>query len=1337
MPGDRARVSFDPTRKWRGPVAQQGRVTIEADLNEADTITAERDRLTTLDVVGPAGTPDVGYAVTATPAGAAAPAIPGDLQIGPGTLYLGGERLDLDEPVDYNDQPDWLDHSTDPLSLWTPPAVPSGTGASYELVYLLATEQEVSAVEDPALADVALGGPDTMGRTRIQQHFVRTPATSGECGSAWKEFVGSLGPQGLQFDSASMMLESTSALQVSFTTEVSTPGPCEPVATGGYLGAENQMIRVMVTEPINGVPSIVWGFDNASFLYRLSAATYDSSSNTTTVTLTSSPVDSYHYPALGQAVELLRDSVKLTDTDYIASPTGFVSTVTVPYDPTQRQLTFSGNPGNDYLSGATPQLYLRVWQEEVAAPPGEATALGDTGLAVTLSSSTSSPNIGDFWTFSLRPIGPSIVYPARYLEAAQPREGPRTWACPLAVLAWTDGSATAASCVPPFSSLVDLSGAGSCECTIEVGPDDLAGEGSFAALVAPYAGQRPITVCFEPGTYTLTEPIVLDPSLNRITLRACAPGVILQAPAGPGPAFTLGLIVVTGASFVTISGLTLVPPLAGFSPQPGAFRGLPGANEQLLQAYSKGLNVAMGISVVNAFGLLIEDCIVNFAEFGTANVFAAGVYAIGVIAELEITGCTFLMLNPPDQVPFYDLAAGNQAEPPYQVIFGYLQAPIAAAAFRAADAAGPAILYDAAIEQCMFQGLTVPMLAVTALGTLRIDQNTARDCYGGFWIVSVSGAVDLTWFDHFATGDPQLYPELAFGGFAALLDRIFALAMALARLLPTSPLADGSPAAANILAPGNAELARAREMITNLYSRSAASAGAAQPTASVGGTSTAKPPRPSGAGQAPTGAGANQVTEGSGILPPGITRILGPGGTVSEETIPTAETGTSVKLRLDFCDCQVDAMVANSYSAAGLLITDFAANGASVLVHGSRIRSRFPLGETVMAALLEELTVTGNIVANEVVPAPAGARVEPSSNSITAPASAFLTPYGVPAIAVTGNVFIDQTMLPPRPSALPPALTNWDVLNTVIPYVAPPTVTGISPTTGPRAGGTKVTIAGTGFTAATGVSFGSVSLGSTTWHVDSPIQVTATSPAGSGTVDVTVTNSAGTSATSSLDQFHYAFGHVVAAAADQPASATESAATGAPATGRSSSRQTRAKTPSAAAARRTQRRASPSSPKPSGGDIAAPTVTDISPTAGPAAGGTSVTITGTGFTTVTSVSFGSVVVPSAEWTVNSPTQITATSPAGSRPVDVTVTNTAGTSATSAADQFTYDAAGKATVAPADQAAPATEGPATSGPATRRRSSRPSQAKTPSAAATRRTQRRSSPRPPKPASGDEG
>jgi kumamolisin len=82
-----------------------------------------------------------------------------------------------------------------------------------------------------------------------------------------------------------------------------------------------------------------------------------------------------------------------------------------------------------------------------------------------------------------------------------------------------------------------------------------------------------------------------------------------------------------------------------------------------------------------------------------------------------------------------------------------------------------------------------------------------------------------------------------------------------------------------------------------------------------------------------------------------------------------------------------------------------------------------------------------------------------------------------------------------------------------------PVVTAIDPGTGSPAGGDTVTITGSGFTGATGVGFDTTS--ADTFNVDSDTQITATSPAGTGTVDVTVTTPVGTSATSPACQFMY------------------------------------------------------------------------------------------------------------------------------------------------------------------------------------------------------------------------
>ena len=68
--------------------------------------------------------------------------------------------------------------------------------------------------------------------------------------------------------------------------------------------------------------------------------------------------------------------------------------------------------------------------------------------------------------------------------------------------------------------------------------------------------------------------------------------------------------------------------------------------------------------------------------------------------------------------------------------------------------------------------------------------------------------------------------------------------------------------------------------------------------------------------------------------------------------------------------------------------------------------------------------------------------------------------------------------------------------------------------------GSAVTIIGSGFTAATSVSFGSVPAKSFT--VQSGTSITAVSPPGAGTVDVTVTTPLGTSATGPGDDYTYA-----------------------------------------------------------------------------------------------------------------------------------------------------------------------------------------------------------------------
>ena len=169
---------------------------------------------------------------------------------------------------------------------------------------------------------------------------------------------------------------------------------------------------------------------------------------------------------------------------------------------------------------------------------------------------------------------------------------------------------------------------------------------------------------------------------------------------------------------------------------------------------------------------------------------------------------------------------------------------------------------------------------------------------------------------------------------------------------------------------------------------------------------------------------------------------------------------------------------------------------------------------------------------------------------------------------------------------------------------------------GPTTGGTPVAITGTGFVTGSTVKFGTLTSGTVT--VNSPTSITVVSPAtiNPGTVSVVVTTPGGDSTPAGIQ----------GAAADDFTYTTVT-----------------------------------------------PAVTALSPTSGTTAGGTTVTLTGTGFISGATVSFGGAA--GSNVVVGSSTSITVTSPATVTPgaIDIRVTTAGGTSANTAADDYTYAA----------------------------------------------------------------
>jgi len=230
-------------------------------------------------------------------------------------------------------------------------------------------------------------------------------------------------------------------------------------------------------------------------------------------------------------------------------------------------------------------------------------------------------------------------------------------------------------------------------------------------------------------------------------------------------------------------------------------------------------------------------------------------------------------------------------------------------------------------------------------------------------------------------------------------------------------------------------------------------------------------------------------------------------------------------------------------------------------------------------------------------------------------------------------------------------------------------VTSVSPDHGSVAGGTSVAVSGTGFGDADGVFFGGVA--ATSFSVLSDSAVVATAPPGTGTVDITVHNPGGPSATSGADAYRYLNKPVVTGLS--PSSGPEGGGTSVTISGSGFATATAVAFGSspaygftviddhtivASAATGTGQvevgvtsdiGVSDPTPAATYTYVPRPVISAVTPSQGPVAGGTTVTITGSHFSTATRVVFGDVSVP---FTVVSDSAITLTTPAHARGVVV-------------------------------------------------------------------------------------
>ncbi|HET9059263.1 MAG TPA: DUF6519 domain-containing protein [Acidimicrobiales bacterium] len=757
---DIARISYDPGRHYTGVVAQQGRVSLEAEHNEGLAIDQAERRAELVDIIGPCGTPDDGYAVTQGSGY--------DIVIGPGTMYVGGTRLTLTGELDYNSQPDWLDNLSDPDNLWLP--VPQQAPTVNEWVVLVVTERDVTAVEDGALKEVALGGPDGSGRLRLVQHVVRLPTQATTCSDAMRQQTKAwIEDQGLYYYYATAELRPASRMQVKFPGRTSPTQPCDPTALGGYLGADNQAFRVQVSsvDPDSGNVSLLWGPDDASMLYRVSS----DGQTPPTLTFSNTPVDSYHQPAAGQAVEVLVDAAELASVDgqiegYLSSLSGQPAILSSSYEPSNKTLAL---PEAIYIPGAADakQLYLRAWQGYIQNKAlGTWIELPGTGIQVSITAQGYAPvHPGDYWVIAARPSTPTEIYPARLGRGPQPPDGPRMWACPLALVGWSNGTMEVLDdCRQQFPPLTSITNQGGGCCTVSVTLEQ--GQGNkLQGLVDKYTADAkgsPVTICLQPGRYVLDAPLRLRRGQSKLRIEGCGGWAVLAPARTEDIAFADGLVLASEVAAVTFERIAFDLPLVGRLSRLMEDPNWSDLDRAALALYSR-FWTGIGLHLVQCEGVSVLDCRFYFRGAPEGWSIQAGIFGQGNIADLVIKGSVFegaraatattVKARQVDASLAPQATSETAALPArLELSAGYIGSPTLLQLTGAGAGAGttsvPSLVraaLEAQVAGNTFQDLTFSFLATGALGRVEVSDNIVRSCGTGFLFVNEAALAAATY----------------------------------------------------------------------------------------------------------------------------------------------------------------------------------------------------------------------------------------------------------------------------------------------------------------------------------------------------------------------------------------------------------------------------------------------------------------------------------------------------------------------------------------------------------------------------------------------------------------
>ena len=509
MPGDYSRTTFKRENHYSGVLKQQGRVELDADDNEQLSIQHHRDETEAIDVIGQAGVPkkDNGFKIDIAPGGQ-------DLTIAHGRFYLEGLLCELDQDSTYGTQP-YLPNapfSSQPSPPNSPPSatvqVPDGT----YLVYLDAWKREITALDNDAIREVALGGPDTAARLQniwqvrlLEVGTSSPPPVSIDCKTALPEFD-------------QLTAASTGKLKAQTVPPAPEDNACLLPPETGYTRLENQLYRVEVHTPGDrNTATFKWSRDNASVQTTIS--------NVAGAVLTVADLgkDQVLNFAAGQWVEIVDEESTLK-----AEPNALVQIDQIGPGPNEITLKSSVAALSDREG-----LKLRRWdQTGVSATSAGLNANLATWIdlegGVQISFEAGEYHSGDYWLVPARTATGKIEWPANGSgPKAQAPEGIKHHYCRLALVQSAGGVLSLiADCRKPFPSLTEICAVDICfdntvcdfgnaknvqealdnlcqrneagQCTFVVRPGD-----NVQDIFDSIKGDADAEVCFQAGTYEL------------------------------------------------------------------------------------------------------------------------------------------------------------------------------------------------------------------------------------------------------------------------------------------------------------------------------------------------------------------------------------------------------------------------------------------------------------------------------------------------------------------------------------------------------------------------------------------------------------------------------------------------------------------------------------------------------------------------------------------------------------------------------------------------------------------------------------------------------------------